>query len=218
MHYQWITVVFALASLAALIIALVLLTRRNWVVGWLQGTGGLLALVLAVALGLTAINANGYRVLNEEYTLATISFSRIDNQRFTANLVLQSDGTEMPFEMAGDLWQVDARVIKWKGLLAALGGQPGYKLDRLQGRYYSLEDEQTKPRSIYALSNPDIGFDLWSVLNQLSRHLAWFDAEYGSATFLPMADGAQYSIRLTASGMIARPENQQAEEAVRDWH
>ncbi|HVK99050.1 MAG TPA: hypothetical protein VM553_04525 [Dongiaceae bacterium] len=217
MHYQWITVVFALASLTALIVALVLLTRRNWFLGWLKGTGGILALVLAVILALTAVNANGYRPLNDEYTVATISFARTGDQQFQASLVLQSNGTEMPFDMNGDLWQIDARVIKWKGLLAALGGQPSYKLDRLQGRYYSLEDEQTKPRSIFALSNPDVGFDLWSVVRGLSRHLAWFDAEYGSATFLPMADGAQYSVRLTPSGMVARPENAQAEQAVKDW-
>lgn len=217
MHYQWITVVFALGSLTALIVALILLTRRNWFTGWLKGTGGLLALVAAIVLAITAINANGYRPLNEEYTVATISFDRIDNQIFRATLVMQSSGTEMPFEIAGDLWQIDARVIKWKGPLAAFGAQPGYKLDRLQGRYYSLEDEQTRARSIYALSNPDIGFDLWSVLRGLSRHVDWFDAEYGSATYLPMADGAQFSVRLTASGMIARPENEQAEQAVRDW-
>ena len=64
MHYQWITVVFALASLTALIVALILLTRRNWFTGWLKGTGGLLALVAAVVLAITAINANGYRPLN----------------------------------------------------------------------------------------------------------------------------------------------------------
>lgn len=217
MQSQWITVAFALGSLVALIVALVLLTRKNWFTGWLKGSFGLMALVLAIVLALTAINANGYRPLNEEYTVATISFKRVDQQLFKATVTLQSSGAEMPFELAGDLWQMDARVITWKGPLARLGGAPGYKLDRLQGRYYALEDEQTKARSIFALSNPDIGFDLWTMLNWLSRHVDWFDAGYGSATYLPMADDAQYSVRLTASGMIAHPENAAAEQAVREW-
>lgn len=217
MQSQWITVAFALASLVALIVALVLLTRKNWFTGFLKGSFGLLSLVLAVVLALTAINANGYRPLNEEYTVATVSFQRVDQQLFKATVTLQSTGAEMPFEIAGDMWQIDARVIKWKGPLATLGGVPGYKLDRLQGRYFALEDEQTKARSVFALSNPDIGFDLWTAVRKLSRHLDWCDAEYGSATYLPMADGAQFSVRLTASGMIARPENEAAEQAVREW-
>jgi hypothetical protein len=30
------------------------------------------------------------------------------------------------------------------------------------------------------------------------------DAEYGSATYMPMRDGERYSIMVTASGLIAR--------------
>jgi len=131
--------------------------------------------------------------------------------------VLEGSSVEMPFEIAGDLWQMDARIIKWKGPMAAAGGTPLYKLDRLQGRYYALEDERTKARSVYAVSNPDVGFDLWTAFNQLSHQFPWFDAEYGSATYLPMADGALFSVRLTFAGMIARPENDRAEMVVKEW-
>lgn len=217
MQSQWITVSFVLGSLIALVLALVLLTRRNWFAGWIKGTVGLTALVLAGLLGLVAVNVSGYRPLNPEYTVATIRFEQIEPQYFRAHLELQSTGVAVPYDMTGDLWQIDARILKWKGWLARLSDVPGYKLDRLQGRYYVLEDEQTRPRSLYALSNPDIGFDLWHAVRALSRHLDWFDAEYGSATFLPMADGAEFSLRLTPGGMIARPENAAAEQAVGDW-
>ena len=46
---------------------------------------------------------------------------------------------------------------------------------------------------------------------------AWFDAEYGSATFLPMADGALFTIQLTNNGLIARPENDRAIIAIKEW-
>ena len=174
-------------------------------------------LLLAIMLGLTAINVNAYRPVTKEVTVATISFDKLADQVYKANVVMSSSGTERPFEITGDLWQVDARVIKWKGLLAALGGKPGYKLDRIQGRYYTLEDERSKPRSVYALSDPDLGFDLWAAVDSLSDYSGWFDAEYGSATFLPMADGALFSIQLTQSGLIARPENDRAAIAIRQW-
>lgn len=217
MQFQWITGLFALCSLITLLIALFLLLRREWFFGWLKGMVGFLALFAAVAFGLTALNLNGYRALNQEVTVATISFDKVDKQLYKANVVLEGGSVEMPFEIAGDLWQMDARIIKWKGPMAAVGGSPLYKLDRISGRYYALEDERSKARSVYAVSNPDVGFDLWSAFNDLSRYIPWFDAEYGSATYLPMADGALFSVRLTFAGMIARPENDRAELAVREW-
>jgi hypothetical protein len=44
------------------------------------------------------------------------------------------------------------------------------------------------------------------------------DALYGSATFLPMADGALYEIKVSQSGLVARPLNQAARDAVAGWH
>ncbi|AUM11165.1 hypothetical protein [Ketobacter alkanivorans] len=217
MQYQWITAPFAIFSLILLVIALFMLLRKDWILGWIKGTAGFLFLTLSIIMGLTALNVNAYRPVDKEVTVATISFDKLDNQFYKANVVMSSSGSEMPFEISGDLWQVDARVIKWKGLLATLGGRPGYKLDRIQGRYFTLEDERTKPRSIYALSNPDVGFDLWNALDSLSNHFAWFDAEYGSATFLPMADGALFTIQLTNNGLIARPENDRAIIAIKEW-
>lgn len=217
MQYQWITAPFAIVSLILLVIALFMLLRKDWLLGWLKGSVGFLFLALAILMGLTALNVNAYRPVDKEVTVATISFDKLDEQVYKANVVMSSSGSELPFEISGDLWQVDARVIKWKGLLATLGGRPGYKLDRIQGRYFTLEDERTKPRTIYALSNPDVGFDLWSAIDRLSNHIAWFDAEYGSATFLPMADGALFTIQLTSSGLIARPENDRAIIAIKEW-
>lgn len=217
MQFQWITGFFAFCSLIALIVALFTLIRREWLLGWLKGTLGLVALAVSIVMALAALNFNAYKAINQEVTVATISFDKVDNQLYKANVVLQGSTTEVPYEIAGDLWQIDARIIKWKGPLAVLGGKPAYKLDRLQGRYYTLEDERTKARSLYALSNPDVGFDLWTWLDKLSHYIGWFDAEYGSATYLPMADGALFSVRLTNSGMIARPENDRAEIAVKEW-
>lgn len=217
MHFQWITAPFAVLSLLALIGSLFLLLNKEWIVGWVKGSLGMVFLFLAVALGLTALNVNGYQPVDKELTVITISFDKVDHQLYKANVVIASSGSEMPFEIHGDLWQVDARVIRWKGLLASLGGQPGYKLDRIQGRYYSLEDERSKPRSVYALSNPDIGFDLWAAVDGLSRYINWFDAEYGSGTYLPMKDGALFTVRLTPSGLIARPENDRAVIAIKEW-
>ena len=217
MQYQWITAPFAIISLITLAISLFLLLRKNWFAGWLRGNIGVILLFFAFSTGVIALNVNSYQPAVRETSIATISFDRLDKQIYKANVVLDANSAEMPFEIYGDLWQIDARIIKWKGWLSAFGSGPNYKLDRIQGRYYTIEDERSKPRSVYALSNPDLVFDLWTAIERLSAHLEWFDAEYGSATFLPMADGALYSVHLTASGLIARPENDRAESAIENW-
>ena len=54
-------------------------------------------------------------------------------------------------------------------------------------------------------------------MDNLSHHIAWVDAEYGSATFLPMADGALFTVKLSSTGLVARPENDRATIAIQDW-
>ncbi|MDX1693034.1 MAG: multidrug transporter, partial [Ketobacteraceae bacterium] len=157
-----------------------------------------------------------YENLTAESPVATVSFDRSGEQEYRVSVVL-ADGSERRFRMKGDLWQMDAKIIKWYGLLAALGFEPGYKLDRLQGRYIELEDERSLERTVYALSEPDLGFDLWESI-QNSHWLPWVDAIYGSATYLPMADGAIFSVSLSQSGLVARPMNERAELAVNAWN
>ena len=45
------------------------------------------------------------------------------------------------YDLAGDLWQLDARIIQWKGLAALIGLAPGYRLQSLGGRFLAIEQE-----------------------------------------------------------------------------
>lgn len=216
MAYEWITGIFLIACIVFLVIGIATLARKHWILAWVRGTSGILCLLLALLFGLLSINLFSYQRLTAETPVATLSFEQQDNQAFGVSVVLPQGG-ERKFRVAGDLWQVDAKIIKWHGLFSALGFVPGYKLDRLQGRYIALEDERTLERTVYALSEPDIGFDLWQTI-QSSEWLPWVDAVYGSATYLPMADGAIFSISLSHSGLVARPMNDRAELAVSEWN
>jgi hypothetical protein len=44
------------------------------------------------------------------------------------------------------------------------------------------------------------------------------DALYGSAVYVPMADGASFAVMVTQTGLIVRPLNPGAEHAVGGWH
>ena len=43
------------------------------------------------------------------------------------------------------------------------------------------------------------------------------DAHYGTATFVPMADGARFDVSLSRDALIARPVNDSARAAVGAW-
>ena len=59
--------------------------------------------------------------------------------------------------------------------------------------------------------------DLWSLARRFPRLSPGVDAYYGTATYVPMADGARFRITLSRDALIARPINDPAREAVGEW-
>lgn len=213
------TVLAGLVIVIALIVVLFacrILFKSNWLLGWLRGMFGLLLLGTSLVLALSAFDFYSYKQLSKEQTIASISFAKLESQRFKVSLV-DSSGVEQTHDISGDLWQLDARIIKWNKTLAGLGLTPGYRLDRLSGRYYSLEEEHSAERTVYQLGNSKSVLDVWSWLQQCCRNQSFIDASYGSATYLPMADGALFSVNLSSSGLLARPLNDRAKAAVESW-
>ena len=215
MGYTILTLIILLLALVAAYWAAKLLLNRHWLVGWIRGTLGIALLAGVAVLGFSALDIYSYRQLAAEKVIATISFRSLGAQQFMANFV-ELDGADRHFELYGDQWQLDSRIIKWHGLLNRLGLPTGYRLDRISGRYLSLSDEQTKPRSIYALQQSATSVDLWHWLRQFGGQ-SIVDARYGNSTFLPMVDGGQYQISVSTTGLLARPLNQPAKAAVEVW-
>lgn len=213
------TILAAILIVLALFVVLAagrLLFKGNWLLGWLRGMSGFIMLAAAILLALVAFDFYSYKQLAREQTVASISFDQLGYQQFKVSLV-DSDGVEQVHNLTGDLWQLDARIIKWNKSLAALGLSPGYRLDRLSGRFYSLEKEQTAQHTVYELDNSKSLLDVWHWLRKYGTKLAIIDATYGSATYLPMEDGALFSVSLTNSGLIARPLNDRAHHALDNW-
>jgi hypothetical protein len=184
--------------------------------GLFRGLIGAVALLMAGAALLVSTSLRSYQRLSAEQPAGALQFTRIGSRQFNGVFTLPSgDSTE--FELRGDEWQVDARLLKWRGLADLLGFDAGYRLDRISGRYTNIDDERTQPRTVYAL-NPPARLDLWKLVHRYHAWVPWVDALYGSAAFLPMADGARYSLSVSPSGLIARPVNPAAAAAVGDWH
>ena len=215
MIYLGVAIVFAIVAALILLLSLRLLIG-NWILAWLRGTAGLLLAGCAVVLGFAAWDMHSYQQISEIHPIATLAFNKIDDKQFTVSLVDQA-GEERRYQLSGDLWQLDVRLLKWIDTLARLGVKPGYRLDRLSGRYLSLEDEQKLPHTAVELRSDQPFFDVWSRLREVNRYFSLLEAREASVTYLPMADGALYSVSIGPSGIVAQPLNERAKLAVEQW-
>lgn len=177
--------------------------------------GGLVATVLGGASILLAFSYYGYGRLVDEQVVGKIEFSRSAPGEFTARLMIDGEPDRL-FELRGDEWQIDARVVLWKPPVTLLGLDPIYQLDRLSGRYSDIDDEMKEQRTVYALTE-ELTLDVWRVARRFPRLVPGVDAYYGTATYVPMADGARFEVTLSRDALIARPVNEAARRAVGDW-
>jgi hypothetical protein len=157
----------------------------------------------------------GYQRLTNETLVGVIEFSQSANEEYTARLMIDGELDRL-LPLRGDEWQLDARVLTWKPPATILGLEPVYQLERLSGRYSSVDRERTEPRTVHALAE-ERTLDLWSLARNFPKFMPGVDAYYGTATYLPMADGARFRITLSRDALIARPINDFARDAVGDW-
>jgi hypothetical protein len=211
-------VVLVIAIFGLLLLALAcqrLLRARIFAAGG-SALMGLLLLAIAAVLFVVSVNLHTYARLTHEEPVAEIVFEAREPQHYRATLAQVPSGEIQMFMLAGDEWQLDARVLKWKGWANVIGLDAQYRLERVSGRYRDIEQERRDERTVYALSeNP--GVDLWTLSTSHPRWLPFVDAVYGSATYLPMADGARFEVSITQSGLVARPMNDAAKTAAGSW-
>jgi hypothetical protein len=206
----------ALAGVLLLAAAVRRVRRRRLVGGALCGANALVLILLSLAAALIASNLRTYQRLTFEQPAGELQLNRTGEHEFNAVLTYPS-GERANFALRGDEWQVDARVLKWHALANLIGFDTAYRLERIGGRYTRIEDERSQARTVYSL-NPPQRIDPWDLVRRYHSWVPWVDALYGSATFLPMADGALFEINVAQSGLVARPLNQAARDAVGNWH
>ena len=177
--------------------------------------GGVVTGAAGGASILLSFSYYGYDQLVDEQPVSQIEFAEIAPGRYQARVMIDGK-TDRLLELRGDEWQMDARVVNWKPPATLLGLDPIYQLDRLSGRYSDIDDEMSEERTVHPLSD-DLQFDVWDVARKFPVLMPGIDAYYGTATYLPMADGARFEVSLTRTALIARPVNDAARDAVGEW-
>ena len=193
---------------------LVRLRRRQSLRGGVQTSTGAVFLALTAIVWAVSSHLYTYQRLSHEQAVAELEFIALGPQNYQAKLYFP-DGKRMQWELKGDEWQLGARILKWHSTANLFGMDTVYRLDRLSGHFRDIEREREDKHTVYALSaNP--GLDIWNMAQRYTW-FPWVDAVYGSAAYMPMADQSRYKVSLSQSGMVIRPVNAQAKNAVTRW-
>ncbi len=177
--------------------------------------GGVVSAVLAGAALLLALSYYSYGRLTSEKVISSIQLRQIAPDEYEARLMIAGEPDRL-YRLRGNEWQLDARLINWKPPATILGLDPIYRLERLSGRFSEIDRERTEARTVHALS-PEPLLDLWTIARQFPLLMPGVDAYYGTATYVPMADGARFDVSLSRDALIARPVNDAARAAVGRW-
>lgn len=203
------------------------LFRGRPISGLLSTIGGGGVLAVGAGAALLGMNLQTWERLTYERPVATIALRELGPQRYEATLT-RADGQDpaggqpVAYTLAGDEWRIEAQVLRWRPWANVLGLNAQYRLERLSGRYRSVQQELTAERSAHDLTGVETperrpwDLDAWLVAQRARPYVDAVDTLYGSAAYMPMADGAAYEVWITQSGLIARPANTQANAASAD--
>ena len=168
----------------------------------LRTLAGMLLVALGALAGLISIGIQGYQALTHEALAAHLNVRPQGPQRFQATL-RYPDGREETFQLAGDEIYVDAHILKWKPVANMIGLHTAYELDRVAGRYRDIGQERSAQRTVYQLSEERL-VDLLGLRRRYEFLSALLDAEYGSATFVPVSKPVELELRVSTSGLLIR--------------
>lgn len=213
MGVEWVAGLLVLVAVICLGSAAFLFFRDSWFIQWLRGSAGFLLVAGAIYAVLVAASLFQYQVVPAQAPMAVVSFENVGLQRWRVTIA-ESNGDRRVHELLGDLWQLDVRMLRYHGIGALLGTPPSFELERLSGRYISVEDEANKDHADFQLVTRSVlGYDLWSRAAANGSMLV--EATRSNVAMVPIMDGAIFELRLNNDHLAVKPANSAAEDSLR---
>ena len=210
-----ISVVFTFLSVYSLFRMLHCIRHRRVIRAGSSCVSSLVFAAIAGAGGMLLLSYLSYGRLIEEQLISRIEFARVSDDEYQARIMVTGKDDQF-YLLRGNEWQMDAKIVTWKPPMTVLGLEPIYQLDRLSGRFAEIDRERNEPRTVHSLATESPA-DVWRVARRFPFLMPGVDAHYGTATYVPMADGARYEVSLSRDAIIARPANDRARDAVGAW-
>jgi len=164
----------------------------------------LLLLSSSALFALMGLSISAYKSLTNEQLAAKIHLEKLAEQNYLASFD-NGNGIAKQFQILGDQFYIDAKIIKWQYLSNILGFKTIYQLDRLGGRYIDIAQEQSRARSLYKLEEKQ-SFDLFDLQKRFVILQKLVDAKYGSASYIEAKDDTDYFVYVSTTGLLIREQ------------
>ena len=150
-------------------------------------------IILAGLLALT------YTSLTKEEVVAVLVFDNMPEQKsvYTAHLYDNKHDKINDFIIYGDQWRMDAAFIKVEYWANILGVDSKYILNRIEGRYHRIEDENMKKHQSYEIESHNI-IDLFPF---------FVDTQYGSSVYQKIHTDTEYTVLKSPTGLMVREKS-----------
>jgi len=173
---------------------------------------GVVVLFAAFSIVLLMATIYTYDRLTGETLIAELRFDATGDRQYVAHLRTGDRCEDRAFPLYGDQWRIDAEFLKWKYWALLLGLDSQYRLDRLEGRYRSVEDQNSQHNVAHALSERT-AVDVVGLAESLGSWNFLLDATYGSSTYQDIDVDDVYYVYRTTTGIITRHERRPVESA-----
>jgi hypothetical protein len=161
------------------------------------------ALMLVGMLTLLSASVYTFQVLTEETKIAEIRFDELGLRHYRATLTNGQGCTRRELEVYGDQWRIDAQFLKWKYWALLLGLDAQYRLDRFEGRYRDVTEQNTEVTLAHDLA-PENALDVVAAADFLGRLNFLVDATYGSSTYQDIDTRSIFRVYSTQTGLLTR--------------
>jgi len=221
MGMLWYVVPLAIAGVGFLVFIFGTghLIRGRFVSAGASLGGGGAATIAGLAVGLFGLNLQGYSRLTYEAPVAEVSVHAKDPAKKVFDVTVKRlDGSDISqtCTLQGDEWLLTGRVQKWKPWANELGLNATYTLNEITNYYDNAEEANGKTITACNIKGPPPKINQYlpeSWVKWLIASAIVQDRRFGSANFMPLADGAVYRVVITQTGFNAEPENDTADRA-----
>ena len=194
----------AVVGFIALLLAVWVLARTRWVVGFLAGMLGLGTLTIALLFVLSAMRLFQYEPVDESALLGTLTVTARSSSNYQVSLA--HNRSMRRYEVAGDRWRVQGTRLSIPTFLVLGEPQSYFMVNKLQGRFSSLEDELGAERA-------ELEAAWYERLADAALKQA-FRSETLYKPLLPLANEAIFTLEYQAGVLRLRGVNEPASEAL----
>ena len=212
MAFGTVSIILIILAAGLILAGIYLMIAKDWFLQFLRGFAAFGLIALAVLIIMAGLNLASYAQLQKGSELATITFTKVNEQMFDVSVVDVLTGNENKYTLEGDLWQLESRQIYVAG-----SSTPFYMPERISGRYFSIEQQRLSTPNTYTLPDKSIGINLWAMFAQ--RNIGIVNGAIAKTQYIAMGDGATYSVRAGGDNDLAvKAVNDAAVSAMEEWH